>query len=46
MGHYSRECPNLPTLATRKNTGSFTQRFSTEEKGKVQVHLIEPMNEG
>jgi hypothetical protein len=29
MGHYSRECPNLPTLATRKNVGPSTQRFST-----------------
>jgi hypothetical protein len=46
MGHYSRECPNLPALVTRKNAGSFTLRFSTEEKGKVQVHLIEPMSEG
>jgi hypothetical protein len=35
MGHYSRKCPNLPTLATRKNAGSSTRRFSTEEKGKA-----------
>jgi hypothetical protein len=35
MGHYSRKCPNLRTLATKENTGSSTQRFFTEEKGKV-----------
>jgi hypothetical protein len=46
MGHYSRECPNLPTLATKENTSSSTRRFSAEEKGKAQVHLIEPMSEG
>jgi hypothetical protein len=46
MGHYSKECPNLPTLATRNNAGFFTRRFSAEEKGKVQVHLIELINEG
>jgi hypothetical protein len=46
MEHYSRKCPNLPTLATKKNTCSFIQRFSTEEKGKTQVHLIELMSEG
>ncbi len=45
MGHYSRECPNLPVLATKENVGSFTRRFSTKEKGKTQVHLIEPMSE-
>jgi hypothetical protein len=41
MGHYLRECPNLPTLATKENVGSFTLRFLAEEKGKTQVHLIE-----
>jgi len=46
MGHYSKECPNLPAWATRKNAGSSTQRFSVEEKGKAQVHLIELINEG
>jgi hypothetical protein len=35
MGHYSRECPNLLTLATRKNAGFSTGRFSTKEKGKT-----------
>jgi hypothetical protein len=46
MGHYSRECPNLLALATRENAGSFIRRFSAKEKGKAQVHLIKPMNEG
>jgi hypothetical protein len=46
MGHYSRECPNLPALATRENASSSTRRFSAKEKGKTQVHLIEPINEG
>jgi hypothetical protein len=46
MGHYSRECPNSPALATRKNVSSSTRRFSAEEKGKAQVHLIEPISEG
>jgi hypothetical protein len=45
MGHCSRECPNLPALVTKKNVGSSTRRFSTKEKNKVQVHLIEPMSE-
>jgi hypothetical protein len=45
MGYYSKECPNLPTLATRKNVSSSTPRFSVEEKGKAQVHLIESINE-
>jgi hypothetical protein len=46
MGHYSKECPNLPTLPTRENIGSSIRRLSIKEKGKIQVHLIEPMNEG
>jgi hypothetical protein len=45
MGHYSRECPNLPALATKENVSSSTRKFSTEEKGKAQVHLIEPISE-
>jgi hypothetical protein len=46
MKHYSRECPNLSTLTTRENAGSSIRRFSVEEKGKAQVHLIKPMSEG
>jgi len=46
MGHYSKECPNSPALATRENASSFTRRFSIEEKGKAQVHLIEAISEG
>jgi len=46
MGHYSRKCPNSPTLATRENASSSTRRFFAEEKGKAQVHLIEPISEG
>ncbi len=46
MGHYSRECPNSPVLATRKNASSSTRRSSAEEKGKAQMHLIEPISEG
>jgi hypothetical protein len=45
MGHYSNECPNLPTLSTRENVGSSTQRFSAKEKGKIQVHLIKLISE-
>ncbi len=46
MGHYSRECPNLPTLVTKLNTGFSTRRFFVEEKGETQVRLIEPTSEG
>jgi hypothetical protein len=46
MGPYSRECPNLPALSTKENMGPYVRRYSIEEKGKAQVHLIEPMNEG
>jgi hypothetical protein len=45
MGHYSRECLNLLALITKNNMGSSSQRFFVEEKGKTQVHLIEPMSE-
>jgi hypothetical protein len=45
MGHYSKKCPNLSTLPTKENVGSSIQRFSIEEKNKVQVHLIKSMNE-
>jgi hypothetical protein len=45
MGHYSRKCPNLPSLSTKKNVGFFIRRFFAKEKGKTQVHLIEPVNE-
>jgi glycyl-tRNA synthetase (class II) len=38
MGHYSKECPNLPALATRENASSSTQKFSAEKKGKAQMH--------
>ncbi len=46
MGHYSKECPNLPALVIRENVGSSTWRFFAKEKGKIQIHLIELMNEG
>jgi hypothetical protein len=46
MGHYSKECSNLPALPTRENVGSSTRRFSVKEKGKIQIHLIKLMNEG
>jgi hypothetical protein len=46
MGHYSKKCPNLPALPNRENVRSYTQRFFINEKGKVQVHLIEQMSEG
>ncbi len=46
MGHYLKECPNSPALATRENVSSSTRRFSAEQKGKAQVHLIESINEG
>jgi len=46
MGHYSKECPNLSTLFIKENVVFSTRRFSAEEKGKIQVHLIEWMSEG
>jgi hypothetical protein len=46
MGHYLRECPNLPALVTRENASPSTRRFSAKGKGKAQVHLIKPMSEG
>jgi len=45
IGHYSKKCPNLPTLPIKKKLNSFTRRFFTKEEGKTQVHLIELMNE-
>jgi hypothetical protein len=45
MGHYSRECPNLPLLSTKENVSYFIQRFSAKKKGKIQIHLIKSMNE-
>jgi len=33
-------------LATRENASFSIRRFSTKEKGKAQVHLIESINEG
>jgi len=35
MGHYSKECPNLPALATRENAGSSIRRFFAKEKDKA-----------
>ncbi len=35
----------MSTLLIKKNVNSFTQRFSTNEEGKIQIHLIESMNE-
>jgi hypothetical protein len=46
MGHYSRECPNLLALAIKENASFSTRRFSVKEKGKAQIHLIEPMTKG
>ncbi len=45
MRHYFKECPNLQALP-RENVSSSIRRFSAKEKGKAQVHLIEPMSEG
>jgi len=36
MKHYSKECPNLPTLH-KTNVNSYTWNFSIQEKDKVQV---------
>jgi hypothetical protein len=44
-GTLFKRMSNSPTLATRENASSFTPRFSAEEKGKVQVHLIELISE-
>jgi len=45
MGHYSKVCPNLPALFTKENVGPSARKYFVEKKGKVQIHLIEPMNE-
>jgi len=36
MKHYSKECPNLPTLP-KTNVNSYTWNFSIQEKKKFQV---------
>ncbi len=45
MGHYWKECPNLPSLPTRENMVFSTWRFFVKKKDKIQVHLTEPMSE-
>ncbi len=39
MKHYSKECPNLPTLP-KENVNSYTWKFYVEEKGKVQILIF------
>jgi len=45
MGHYLRKCPKLSTLSTKENVCCSILRFSLKENEKVQVYLIELMNE-
>ncbi len=35
LGHYSRECPNLPALSIKESVGPFARRYFIEEKGKA-----------
>jgi hypothetical protein len=36
MGHYLRECPNLPALPTRENVSSSTIRFLQRKRAKLK----------
>ncbi len=36
MGHYSRECPNLPALPNKENVSSFTRRFLQRKRAKLK----------
>jgi len=39
MKHYSKECPNLPTLP-KTNVNSYIWNFSIQKKDKVQVLIF------
>ncbi len=45
-GTLFKRMSKLANLVYQGKRGPSVQRYSIEEKGKVQVHLIELMNEG